>query len=96
MNETLKATISAAILVIANVALYVFGVQLDIDTMTQVAFSVAIAIVTTYGAWKNHNFTKAAQGGQQLTDLLKDGENAIIALVDEDGEVVEGKHVKEE
>lgn len=96
MSETLKATISAAILVIANVALYVFGVQLDVDTMTQVAFSAAIAIVTIYGAWKNHNFTKAAQDGQQLTDLLKSGENAIIALVDEDGEIIEGKHVKED
>lgn len=71
MPEALKATISALVLIIANVALYVFGTAIDTEALTTIFSGVAIAIFTAYAAWKNHNFTKAAQQGQLEVDQAK-------------------------
>lgn len=71
MPEALKASISAIVLIVANVGLYFFGTAIDTEALTTILSGVAIAIFTAYAAWKNHNFTKAAQAGQLATDLMK-------------------------
>ncbi|MBQ0159320.1 MAG: hypothetical protein KBT28_01675 [Bacteroidales bacterium] len=71
MPEALKASISAIVLIVANVGLYFFGTAIDTEVLTTIISGVAIAIFTAYAAWKNHNFTKAAQVGQLATDMVK-------------------------
>lgn len=71
MPEALKASISAIVLIVANVGLYFFGTAIDTEALTTILSGVAIAIFTAYAAWKNHNFTKAAQVGQLATDISK-------------------------
>lgn len=86
MNETLKATISAIVLLCANVGLYIFGVQIDTDALTAILSGVGIAALTAYAAWKNHNFTHAAQEGQKITDGIKDGTIVGLHVATEDEE----------
>lgn len=71
MPEALKASISAIVLIVANVGLYFFGTAIDTEALTTILSGVAIAIFTAYAAWKNHNFTKAAQAGQIELDQAK-------------------------
>lgn len=71
MPEALKASISAIVLIVANVGLYFFGTAIDTEMLTTILSGIAIAIFTAYAAWKNHNFTKAAQIGQIATDIAK-------------------------
>lgn len=71
MPEALKASISAIVLIVANVGLYFFGTAIDTEALTTIISGIAIAIFTAYAAWKNHNFTKAAQLGQLATDIAK-------------------------
>ncbi len=85
MSEATKATVSAAAVIVVNLAMYAFGVNLDQTIVTQVIGGAVIIATTLYAAWKNHNFTKAAQQGQLVTNRIKNEERAI-ALKEEDDE----------
>ena len=70
MDERTKAIVSAAILLVVNVAM-LFGASLDLGLVQNVVFG-AISIGTTlYAAWKNHNFTPEAAQAQSVLDGLK-------------------------
>ena len=70
MSETVKATISAAVVVIANV-LAMVGITIDQGVVTDGICGVVMLVATIWGIWKNHNFTAAAQRGQEVTDAIK-------------------------
>jgi uncharacterized membrane protein len=77
-TETVKAVISAAVVFVCAIA-GALGFDLSTDTVWQVVSAVVFVAAVGYGIWKNHNFTTAAQEGQQLVDELKqaakDGKN---------------------
>jgi uncharacterized membrane protein len=70
MNETVKAVISA-IVVFACAIGGALGFDLASDTVLQVVSAVVFLAALVWGVWKNHNFTQAAQEGQQLVDEIK-------------------------
>lgn len=82
MNETVKATISAAVVVIANV-LAMVGITIDQGVVTDGICGVVMLAATVWGIWKNHNFTAAAQEGQLVTDAVKHGGGDLPADADE-------------
>lgn len=71
MDERTKAVISAAIILVVNVAA-MLGVNLNQDTLTNVIFGVVALAADMYGIWKNHNFTPEAATAQAFLDSLKD------------------------
>lgn len=71
MDEKKKAVISAAILLMVNIAA-LFGVNLSQGALTDAICAIVTAAATLYAAWKNHNFTaEAAQAQMYLNDLKK-------------------------
>ena len=73
MDEKTKAVVSAAILLVVNVAA-LFGASLDLGMVQNVAFGLITIVTTLYGVWKNHNFTPEAVEAQAYLDDLKRGE----------------------
>ena len=71
MDEQTKATVSAAIVLAVNLAA-LFGVSLDLGTVTNVVFGLISTCATLYAAWKNHNFTAEAVEAQKYLDQLKE------------------------
>jgi len=71
MDEKVKATISAAVLLAVNL-LALFGVTLDLGLVQNVVFGAITIVATIYAAWKNHNFTPEAVEAQKLLDHLKE------------------------
>lgn len=71
-KETIKATASALVVVIVNIAAMV-GVSIDQGTTADVVYAVLMLVATGWGIWHNHNFTSAAQAGQLLVDAAKGG-----------------------
>lgn len=78
MNETTKATISAACIVLCNLLMVCSGLFLDPTALTTLVTAIITLVATIYACWKNHNFTNAAQMGQQVTDALKAGEEIYV------------------
>lgn len=70
MDERTKATISAAVVLAANILAY-WGITLDVDVWVDGIFFVVMVVSTGYGIWKNHNFTEAAAKAQGVLDHLK-------------------------
>lgn len=70
-QETIKATVSAAVVVIANI-LSLWGITLDQGVVTDGICAVIMLVATVWGIWHNHNFTRAAQAGQEVTDAYKE------------------------
>lgn len=71
-TETVKAYVSMIVAIVVNVAA-AKGIQVDGDILTQVLLYVIVICVTAYAAWKNHNFTEAAQAAQGYLKQLKAG-----------------------
>lgn len=69
-TETIKAVVSSAIVVIVAVFASC-GVDVDGDSLTNVVSAAVLIVATGYGCWKNHNFTEAAQKGQELVNEIK-------------------------
>ena len=76
IGEQQKAVISAAIVLLVNVAA-LFGANLDADMAQKVAFGLISIVVTLYGVWKNHNFTSEAVQAQEYLDTLK-GKDGMV------------------
>ena len=70
MDEKTKAVVSAAILLVVNVAA-LFGASLDLGLVQNVVFGLITIVSTLYGIWKNHNFTPEAEQAQEYLDALK-------------------------
>lgn len=70
MDERVKATISAAVLLAVNI-LALFGVTLNLGVVQDVVFGAITIVATIYAAWKNHNFTPEAVEAQKVLDHLK-------------------------
>jgi hypothetical protein len=70
MDEKTKAVVSAAILLVVNIAA-LFGASLDLGMVQNVVFGLITIISTLYAVWKNHNFTPEAAEAQAYLDDLK-------------------------
>lgn len=72
-NETVRALTSAFMTIIA---VFCGAIGFDYDaTLLQNALSGVLLLASVaWGIWKNHNFTRAAQEGQRLTNAIKAGE----------------------
>ena len=77
-KETVKATVSAAVVIIVNVAA-LWGISIDADVWTNGICAVIALAANVWAIWHNHNFTAAAQKGQEVTDSIKK------AAIDEKG-----------
>lgn len=72
-TETIKAIVRACVIIVVAFC-GAIGIDVDGDLLTNVVCSAIMLISTGYGVWKNHNFTEAAQRGQELIDEIKGGE----------------------
>ncbi len=72
MDERIKAIISAAIILIVNIAA-LCNIAVDQNMITKVLFGVADLIATVWAIWKNHNFTLEAVQAQGYLNNLKSG-----------------------
>lgn len=71
MDERIKAIISAAVVIIVNVAA-LCGFDLGDGMNLQNALLAIAALVSwIWAIWKNHNFTDAAAEGQKVVDAIK-------------------------
>lgn len=70
MKEQRRAVISAAIVLIVNIAA-IGGVDLDGDALTNGVLAIAALVADLYAIWKNHNFTSEAVQAQKYLDGLK-------------------------
>lgn len=71
MDERIKAIISAAVVIIINVAaLCGFDVG-DGATLQNALLAIAALASWLWAIWKNHNFTDAAAEGQRVVDAIK-------------------------
>ena len=77
-KETIKATVSAAVVIIVNVAA-LWGISIDADVWTDGICAVIALAANVWAIWHNHNFTIAAQQGQMLTDAIKAGDEPDAA-----------------
>lgn len=77
--ETIKAIVSMAVVVLVQVSAF-FGVAMEEETMTQAIFALVGLVSAIVAAWRNHNFTKAAQVGQKVTDAIKAGEHFAVEV----------------
>lgn len=75
-QETMKAVVSAAVVVIVA-ALGAVGIDADADALQNVLSAALFLAATAYGVWKNHNFTLAAQEGQKVVAAIKSGEMEV-------------------
>jgi hypothetical protein len=71
-KERIKAIISAAIILIINVAT-MFNISLDQDIMIKAMFSLVDLVAMIWAIWKNHNFTTEAIQAQGYLNNLKEG-----------------------
>lgn len=94
MNERTKAFISAAVLVIVDLAA-VLGYQLDPTTVTAWVTPIVSVALLVYAAWKDHPFTKAGAAGHALTKSIKDGTYEEPAVVVSGGKGDEGDEVRD-
>lgn len=69
-DKTVAAAVRAAAVLLVNVAM-LFGVSLDLNLVIDLMCAAAMIGATAYGIYRNFNFTKAAQRGQELTDAIK-------------------------
>lgn len=69
-TETLSAIVSA-IIVFAGAIAGALGFDLSTDLLVQIISVIVFVAAIAYGIWKNHNFTEAAQKGQELVDTIK-------------------------
>ena len=76
MNERTKAIISAIVVLVANIAA-LWGVSIDQGVWVNGLCAVVMLISSIWAIWKNHNFTRAAQQGQLVTNRLKNEEKAL-------------------
>lgn len=81
-RETIKATVSAAVVIVVNVAA-MWGISIDADVWTSGICAVVALAANIYAIWHNHNFTAASQEGQQLTDAIKHGGGDLPVTADE-------------
>ena len=72
MDERVKAIISAAIIIIVNVAA-LCNFAIDQDTLIKIFFGIADIVATMWAIWKNHNFTFEAAQAQGYLNNLKEG-----------------------
>lgn len=72
-KETITATISAASIVIVNVAA-LMGFSMSGDEVSQFLSAFVMIAATLWGIWKNHNFTRKAQAAQLYLAKLKEEE----------------------
>lgn len=71
MNERIKAIISAAVVIVVNVAALA-GFDLgDGATLQNALLAIAAMVSWAWAIWKNHNFTDAAAEGQKVVDAIK-------------------------
>lgn len=70
MSEKIKAIISAAVVLVANVAA-LWGVSIDTNVWINGLCAIAMLVATIWGIWHNHNFTPEAAQAQELLDKLK-------------------------
>ena len=78
MSERTKAIISAAVIIVVNVAA-IYGISLDQGILLTALCAVADLAAMLWGIWKNHNFTYAAAQGQMVTDKIKLEQKALKA-----------------
>lgn len=76
MTERIKAIISAAVVLAANIAA-LWGVSIDTETWVDGLCAVVMLASTLWAIWKNHNFTLAAAQGQMVTDKIKNETRAL-------------------
>ena len=70
-EERVKAIISAAVVIIVNVAA-LMGIDLgDGDAITNAVLMIASLAATCWAIWKNHNFTDEAAMAQRYLEALK-------------------------
>lgn len=72
MNERVKAIISAAVIIVVNVAA-LCNFAVDQNLVAKVLFGIADIAATIWAIWKNHNFTLEAAQAQGYLNNLKDG-----------------------
>ena len=76
INASQVAALLVNVISVANMILLAFGIKAIPVTSDQIYILVsgvfAIAALV-YGLWKNFNVTTAAQKGQQMTDIIKQG-----------------------
>lgn len=76
MSERTKAIISAAVVIVVNVAA-VYGISLDQGMLLNALCAVADLAAMLWAIWKNHNFTYAAAQGQLVVDNIKNEQRAL-------------------
>lgn len=81
MNERTKAIISAAIIIVVNVAA-IYGISLDQGMLFNAVCAIADLVALLWAIWKNHNFTFAAAQGQLVVDRIKNEQRALKARED--------------
>jgi len=88
-KEIVKAvsTLLIGVLAVVNLVLVSCGKTIVTDNASlEACVSALVALaMTAYNTWKNRNITTAAQKGQQITDLIKDGSltvNEVSAFLD--------------
>jgi len=81
MNERTKAIISAAVIIMVNVAA-IYGISLDQSVLMNAICAIAELAALLWAIWKNHNFTYAAAQGQLVVDRIKNEQRALRAKKD--------------
>ena len=76
MSERTKAIISAAVIIIVNVAA-IYGISLDQGMLLNAICAIADLAAMLWAIWKNHNFTYAAAQGQLVVDNIKNEQRAM-------------------
>ena len=76
MSERTKAIISAAVVIVVNVAA-IYGISLDQGMLLNALCAVADLAAMVWAIWKNHNFTYAAAQGQMVVDKIKLEQKAL-------------------
>lgn len=70
--ETIKAVVSMLIVVMVS-SFGALGIDVDATALENVIYAILFLGATVFGCYKNHNFTKAAQRGQELINEIKAG-----------------------
>lgn len=77
IDERIKAIVSAAAIIIVNVAALFFGITLDAGVITNAFLAIAMLVATIWGIWHNHNFTPEAAEAQQVLNGLKEAKKQL-------------------
>ena len=75
MDERTKATISAIVVLAANIAA-MYGIGVDTEMWVNGLCAVVALAFDVYAIWKNHNFTPEAAQAQEYLDGLKAAKHA--------------------